>query len=145
MVNITKIKELCKQKGLKQGFICQQLGVTKVYFNDILRGKNSMPDERIRKVAVLLGTSYEYLTDQTDDPAMNEGSETLKASADFIRDSSAKLLQQLNDVKNLKDIEETAEEMTLKSEIVELLDNTHDVQTLKMIKAALEAAKKGDE
>lgn len=145
MVNTTKIRELSKQKGVKLSFICGQLGVGRGYIIDIEKGKNSMPDERIRKVAVLLGTSYEYLTDQTDDPAMIEGSETLKASADFTRDSSAKLLQQLNDVKNLKNIEETAEETTLKSEIVELLDNTHDAQTLKMIKAALEAAKKGDE
>ena len=28
-----------------------------------------MPDDRIRKIADTLGTSYEYLTDQTDDPA----------------------------------------------------------------------------
>lgn len=141
MVNVDKIKLLCKLKGVKQGFICQQFDVAKGYLNDVARGKNTMSDDRIHKIALILGTSYAYLTDQTDDPAVIEDSETVKASADFVRDSSAKLLQQLNEVKNLENIEE----MALKSEIVKLLDNTHDIQTLKMIKAALEAAKKGDE
>lgn len=71
MVNIAKIKSLCKNKGIKQSYICEQLGVQKVYFNDVARGKNSMSEERIFTVARILGTSFEYLTDITDDPDPN--------------------------------------------------------------------------
>lgn len=69
MVNINKVKELCKTKGVKQGFLCSQLGVGYSYLNDVTKGKNTMSDERIFKVAKILDTTYEYLTDMTDDPA----------------------------------------------------------------------------
>lgn len=69
MVNIDKIKVLCKQKGIKQKYLCDQFGVAQVYFNDVAKGKNTMSEERILKCAKILGTSYEYLTDQTDDPS----------------------------------------------------------------------------
>ena len=68
MVNINKIKELAKSKGISITYICEQFGTSRGYLNDVARGKNSMSEERIRKVAEILGTTYEYLTDQTDDP-----------------------------------------------------------------------------
>lgn len=68
MVNIDKIKDLCKKNGIKMGYLCEQFGLQKSYLSDVARGKNSMSDERIRKIADILGTTYEYLTDQTDDP-----------------------------------------------------------------------------
>nr|DAI29759.1 MAG TPA: ESX-1 secretion-associated regulator [Caudoviricetes sp.] len=68
MVNINKIKELCKNHGIKQSFLCEQLGLKKVYFNDVAKRNGEMPDDRIRKIASMLGTTYEYLTDQSDDP-----------------------------------------------------------------------------
>lgn len=71
MVNVTKIKELCKEKGIKQGFICEQFDVAPSYLNDVARGKNTMSEERILTVARILGTSFEYLTDLTDDPDPN--------------------------------------------------------------------------
>lgn len=80
MVNINKIKELCKNQGIKQVFLCEQLGLQKVYLNDVARGKSTMSDERIRKIADILGTTYEYLTDQTEDP--NPKTADIIASAD---------------------------------------------------------------
>lgn len=68
MVNINKIKELCQSRGIKQTYLCEQLGLQKVYLNDVAKRGGKMPDDRIRKIADTLGTSYEYLTDQTDDP-----------------------------------------------------------------------------
>lgn len=68
MVNVTKIKELAKQKGLKIGYLCDKIGVGQTYIADVARGRNSMPEEYIRTIAEILDTSYEYLTDQTDDP-----------------------------------------------------------------------------
>lgn len=68
MVNISKIKNICKSKGIKIGYLCEQLGLTNSYLSDVSRGKNTMSDERIHKIASLLDTTYEYLTDQTDNP-----------------------------------------------------------------------------
>jgi transcriptional regulator with XRE-family HTH domain len=71
MVNIDKIKTLAKSKGISISFICGQFGAGRGYLNDIARGKNTMSDDRIFKVARLLGTTYDYLTDLTDDPDPN--------------------------------------------------------------------------
>lgn len=69
MVNIAKVKALAKSNGISQTHICSQFGLKPCYLNDVANGKNSMSDERIRKIADILGTTYEYLTDQTDDPS----------------------------------------------------------------------------
>lgn len=72
MVNTTKIKNLAKEKGIKIGYICEQLGVNHTYIANVANGKNTMSDDRIYTVAKILGTTYEYLTDQTDDPFPND-------------------------------------------------------------------------
>lgn len=69
MANIAKIKDMCKKQGIKQGYLCNQLGVGYTFLNDVSAGKNRMTDERLYKIADILGTTYEYLTDQTDDPS----------------------------------------------------------------------------
>lgn len=97
MVNITKIKELCKTRGIKQGYLCAQLGVAKGYFNDVERGKNTMPDERIHKIAKMLDTSYDYLTDQTDDPAPIVGEPIPQSELDQLRDMATELLNKLDE------------------------------------------------
>ena len=71
MVNIAKIRNLCKEKGIKMSFLCDQFGLHRSYFNNIERGKATMSEERIYTVARILGTSFEYLTDITDDPDPN--------------------------------------------------------------------------
>ena len=68
MVNIDKIRALAKQRGMKLGYIQEQLGVRRTYFAEVKAGKDKMSDERIVKLAKILGTSYEYLTDETDFP-----------------------------------------------------------------------------
>lgn len=71
MVNINKIKELAKSKGISITYICDQFGAARGYLNDVARGKNSMSEERVYKAAQILGTSFEYLMDITDDPDPN--------------------------------------------------------------------------
>lgn len=78
MVNIPKIKALIKQNGLKISHVCSQLGLSHTYFADVAAGKTTMPNDRIYKVAELLNTSYEYLTDQTDDPVGPEAKQSLE-------------------------------------------------------------------
>ena len=102
MVNINKIKDTCKTKGIKQGYLCAQLGVAKGYFNDVERGKNSMSDERIAKVAEILDTSYGYLTDQTDDPAPVIGEPIPKSDLEKLQDMTIDMVRQLDDLQKLK-------------------------------------------
>ncbi len=80
MVNINKIKRLSKEKGIKQGFLCSQLGMTYAYLNDVAKGKSTMSEERIKKIADVLGTTYEYLTDQTEDPNPHPNKKTSEIS-----------------------------------------------------------------
>ena len=71
MLNVDKVKAIANQKGIKIGYLCSELGFCHTYLNDIAKGKCKMIDEHIFKVARLLGTTYDYLTDLTDDPDPN--------------------------------------------------------------------------
>lgn len=71
MVNISKIKDLAKSKGISVTYICEQFGTGRGYLNDVARGKNSMSEDRVYTAAKILGTSFEYLMDITDDPDPN--------------------------------------------------------------------------
>lgn len=102
MVNINKIKDTCKVKGIKQGFLCSQLGVAKGYFNDVERGKNSMSDERIAKIAEILNVSVAYLTDETDDPAPVIGEPIPKSDIEKLQDMTIDMVRQLNDLQKLR-------------------------------------------
>ena len=84
MVNIDKIKSLCKQKGIKLKYLCDQFGVAQVYLNDVAKGKNTMSEDRIMKCAEILGTSFEYLIDLTDDPEPNFIGRTAEALRDKV-------------------------------------------------------------
>ena len=87
MVNTTKLKALAKSKGIKISFLCEQFGLHRSYINNIERGKATMPDERIHKIARILNTTYEYLTDQTDDPKpKNKKTPEITSNADIISD-----------------------------------------------------------
>lgn len=72
MVNINKVKTLAKNKGMKLSYICTALGYSNAYLTDVEKGKSKMSDDKIRALAAILITSYEYLTDQTDDPSPRE-------------------------------------------------------------------------
>lgn len=82
MVNIPKIRALCKEKGIKMSYICEQLGLARNYLNNVEKGQNTMSEERVLTVARILGTSFEYLMDITDDPEPN----FLKRSAETMEE-----------------------------------------------------------
>lgn len=69
-----RFKECCVRKGVKVGYIESQLGVYHGFFNNVRSGKNSISDKIIAQVAILLDTTFEYLTGKTDDPAQHDGS-----------------------------------------------------------------------
>lgn len=69
MVNIDKIKSLARSRGIKLGKLCEMVGEDANYFNKVKMGLRRMDDERIRYLAHVLNTSFEYLTDETDNPS----------------------------------------------------------------------------
>lgn len=72
VVNIDKIKTLAKEQGLSLSFICTQLGVAKVYFNDIVKNNRDIPIEKLQIIADILNTTPEYLRDEIT-PLKTEG------------------------------------------------------------------------
>ena len=72
MCNINKINALIKLKGLKKSYICEQLGLQKTFLANVERGNCGISDERLEKIAAILGTTVDYLTDKTDDPKIPE-------------------------------------------------------------------------
>lgn len=65
-----RFKERCVHKGVKVGYIESRLGVYHGFFNNVRSGKNTISDQIIAQVAVLLDTTIEYLTGKTDDPSI---------------------------------------------------------------------------
>lgn len=72
MCNIDRIKNLARQKGVKIKYICAQLGLAETYLSNVKNGKDRMTQDRLEQIADILGTTVEYLTDQTDDPTPKE-------------------------------------------------------------------------
>ena len=77
MVNIDKIKELSRQRGIKMCFLAQQIGVPHTYFADIKNKHRDIPDSRLSVVANILNTTVEYLRDETDDPVNYDDGDVL--------------------------------------------------------------------
>lgn len=102
MVNISKIKDMCKTRGIKQGYLCSQLGVGYTYLNDVANGKNRMTDDRLAKIAEILGTSVAYLNDETDDPSPVPGEPIPKSDLEKLQDVTIDMVRQLDDLQKLK-------------------------------------------
>ena len=107
MINIDKIKTMAKDKGIAISFICEKLGKTRTYFNDVkLRGAD-IPDKNLVVIADILGTTPEYLkgeTDQKEKSSISELSEDEKAVLEAFnslseeqKDSLLKLMRSLKE------------------------------------------------
>ncbi len=69
MVNYNKLQGLLKEKGLSQSFVSEKIGMSRNYLKDCKRLNTDIPMDRLNLIAETLGTTIEYLTDQTDDPS----------------------------------------------------------------------------
>ena len=69
MVNYNKIQETLKSKGLSQSFVSERIGMSRNYLKDCKRLNSDIPQDRLALIADLLGTTTEYLRDETDDPS----------------------------------------------------------------------------
>lgn len=102
MVNVSKIKSLAKLKGITIAFVCSSVGMQRGYLNDVAAGKTNMPEDRIRTIAEILDTSYEYLTDQTDDPVGPEARQSLEMF-DLLADAANPIANRFT-AKEMRDI-----------------------------------------
>lgn len=66
MINIVKLKQLMKEKGLKIQYVCDKLGASRYKIYDWERGKSTPSENELETLALMLGTTVDYLTDKTD-------------------------------------------------------------------------------
>lgn len=69
LLNFTKVKALGKEKGLSISFLCGKLGEDNSYLYKVGKGTRKINEHQIKIIADVLGTSFAYLTDETNDPS----------------------------------------------------------------------------
>lgn len=68
-ININRLKEKREQKGWNKLVASQEMGILQSAYSRYESGERTPTYQVIRTMAQYLGTSAEYLTDQTDDPS----------------------------------------------------------------------------
>ena len=76
MCTADRIKALAKDKGMKIGFVCNQIGEVQNYIAEVKKGKRKMKPEKLVQIAEILGTTPEYLRGETDDPGIKKAPST---------------------------------------------------------------------
>ena len=66
MSTIDKIRELTKERGWSMSYLCEKMGVTRVFFNDLKRAQRAVPIDRLNQIASILDVSVDYLLGKTD-------------------------------------------------------------------------------
>ncbi|SEL53647.1 Helix-turn-helix domain-containing protein [Butyrivibrio sp. ob235] len=68
-INTDRLKEMREQKGWNKLIASQEMGLLQSVYSRYEKGTRTPTYQVIRTMAQYLGTSAEYLTDQTDDPS----------------------------------------------------------------------------
>lgn len=110
MVNINKIKELAKERGIKLVYLIDKLGLTsRTYFNDVEKNQRDIPDERLAIIARELGTTVEYLRDETDVKTPEDNDDELNAYLEELKNRpEMRMLFSLAKGATKKDVEQAA-------------------------------------
>ena len=66
-VNFGKVAQLAEEKGLTLGSLSKQMGKNRYFLYNIRDRNGSMKMPDAKALAAVLGTSVEFLSDQTDD------------------------------------------------------------------------------
>jgi transcriptional regulator with XRE-family HTH domain len=66
LLNISKVEELIKEKGWKAPYFCSQLGHARNWVAEWKRGKGLPDEEMTARIAKLLDTTVEFITDQSE-------------------------------------------------------------------------------
>lgn len=61
-----RVKNLCRENGIKISYLEQKLGVWKGFFNNVAAGKTPISDDQLQIVANILGTTTAFLKGETD-------------------------------------------------------------------------------
>lgn len=75
-VNIDKIYGLAEDQGIALSYLCNAIGKQRYFLTGIKRKKGYIDDRELAIIAEKLHTTPEYLTDKTDDPALQESKPT---------------------------------------------------------------------
>lgn len=66
MVEINKIDELAKEKGIKASFICSSIGKGESFLRQVRAGRCGIAECDLEIIADILGTTTDYLHGKTD-------------------------------------------------------------------------------
>lgn len=66
-MNIIRIKEIREDKDYSQKDIAKLLGITQAQYSRYETGENTIPLEKIEKLAIFYNTSIDYLVSLTDE------------------------------------------------------------------------------
>jgi transcriptional regulator with XRE-family HTH domain len=66
MLNISKIESLIKERGWTKTYFCGLFGHSRTWIDDWKRGKGIPKETTLVEVANALGTTFGYITDQTE-------------------------------------------------------------------------------
>lgn len=69
-MNYKRLEQLQKERGITASFLSTAVGKSRYYVNSCRRDGIEPSASVVEKWAEILGTTVEYLTDQTDDPAV---------------------------------------------------------------------------
>ncbi|MGM9683228.1 MAG: helix-turn-helix domain-containing protein [Eubacteriales bacterium] len=69
---INRIKELSKQRGITQTYLCKVIGKRATFLSEVKHGKDNIDENEINAIAKELHTTPEYLKGETDDSKSEE-------------------------------------------------------------------------
>ena len=66
MFNYDKLEQAIAESGKTKTYLCKQMGRPAYYLRDVVKQKNSIPEELQKILAEELGVSVEWLNEETD-------------------------------------------------------------------------------
>ncbi len=66
-MDLKRLKELRKELNLSQEYVAETLGIKQQNYSRYENGDVTIPVDRLEKLALLYGTSIDYLIDLTDE------------------------------------------------------------------------------
>ena len=67
MLEVDRIKELAKSRGMKFSSLASELGLNPNFLNDVAAGKCRLSEKRLEQIAEILETTTKYLHGETDE------------------------------------------------------------------------------
>ena len=95
-----RLDNLCKERGIKGGRMCVDLGISKSLMTDLKSGrKKGVNAETAQKIATYFNVTVGYLLgeeEQKESPTAQEGSEALKDAGYYqLNEENKKLIDQM--------------------------------------------------